>query len=532
MPCIEYTDLGPAAVYTNSAWDLIDRRAQRTPEAIIAVDDQGQRICFAEFRDRAEHVAAGMHSRGIGANSVVSWQLPTWIDSLVLAAALARLDAVQNPIIPLLREREVGFIVRQLGSDLLIVPSVWRGHDFAAMAHAIGTQTPGLRVFLADRGGLPTGDPSTLPAPPDPAASALAPIRWVLYTSGTTADPKGAQHTDASLMHSAYGMCERMQMTSADRNAIAFPVTHIGGLTLLFGDLIVGSASILLETFTDEGISVLAHEGVTLAGSGTPFNLAYLRVQAARGQGSPLFPRVRAFPGGGSSRSAEMHQWLKDAFGAGLLSGYGLTETGFLAFAHIDDPDPAKADTEGKAYPGCELRLVDADGNEVAAGQEGEICARGPMIMRGYVDSTLDAAFDDSGFFHTGDLGVLNEQGFLRITGRLKEVIIRKGENISAVEIENTLNEHSAVRECAVIGLPDPTTGERACAVVVLSDPHALLTLDELRSYLRQQGLSLHKMPEQLEIVTALPKNATGKVTKRVLQADFADDSPAQIARI
>jgi cyclohexanecarboxylate-CoA ligase len=497
----------------------VEQRAARTPDALIAIDDRGERITFGEFRDRAEVVAAGLHHMGINEDSVVSWQLPTWLESLVLAAALARLAAVQNPIIPLNREREVGFIVKQLRADLLIVPSTWRGFDFAQMAAGIQQVNPGLKVLVSDR-MLPAGDPSTLPPPP--VADEDPPIRWVLYTSGTTADPKGARHTDVSLMHSAYGMCERMQMTAADRNAIAFPVTHIGGLTLLFGDLIVGSASILLETFTDAGIAVLAREGVTLAGSGTPFNLAYLRAQRDQPD-RPLFPAVRAFPGGGSSRPPELNRQMRDVFGVGILSGYGLTETGFLAFAHIDDPAEAVETTEGRAYPGCEIRLVDGVGSPVPAGVEGEICARGPMIMRGYVDDNLDTAFDADGYFHTGDLGILDASGYLSITGRLKEIIIRKGENISALEVENLMHSHPAVGECAVIGLPDPTTGERACAVVVLAPQSMTLTLDQLREHLRARGLSMHKIPEQLEIVDFLPKNATGKVTKRVLQAQFAD---------
>ena len=349
MPSNQDPDSG--FLRANSFWALVEARTSLTPDALLAVDDRGRRTTFADYRRLAELTAAGLHSRGIGAGSVVSWQLPTWIESLVLAGALARLGAVQNPIIPLNREREVSFMVRQLESDLLIVPSVWRGFDFAAMAESIRADVAGLDVLVLDE-ELPQGEPSTLPAPILDQGSAT---RWVLYTSGTTADPKGAKHSDATLLHTAYGMSERMHMDSSDRNAIAFPVTHIGGMTLLFGNLAVGSGSVLLETFTPEGIEVLDREGVTLAGSGTPFNLAYLKAQEDAGE-RRLFSRVKAFPGGGSSRPPWMHERLTKAFGgAGLLSGYGLTETGFLAFADLEDPDAAKVLTEGRAYPGCEL---------------------------------------------------------------------------------------------------------------------------------------------------------------------------------
>jgi acyl-CoA synthetase (AMP-forming)/AMP-acid ligase II len=508
-------------------WSLLQARVDATPDALLAVDDRGRRTTFAEYQHLAEVAAAGLTQRGVGPGSTVSWQLPTWTESLVLAGALARLGAVQNPIIPLNRQREVAFMVDQLSSDLLVVPSVWRGFDFEDMAESIQAEVDGLGVLVLDQ-GLPEGDPSTLPPPILDQGSAT---RWVLYTSGTTADPKGAQHSDATLLHSAYGMSERMHMGPADRNAIAFPVTHIGGLTLLFGNLAAGSASILLETFTPEGIEVLDREGVTLAGSGTPFNLAYLKAQQEAGQ-RRLFPSVKAFPGGGSSRPPWMHQRLTDAFdGAGLLSGYGLTETGFLAFADLDDPDDAKALTEGRAYPGCELRIVDDSGHGVPPGVEGEICARGPMVMSGYVDATLDDAFDEEGYFHTGDLGILDEDGFLRITGRLKEIIIRKGENISALEVETLLATHPDVLEVAVVGLPDDETGERACAVVVPADAAHAPDLPTLAAHLLAAGLSRHKVPEQLEVVDTLPRTATGKVTKRFLQERFAGPQ-TNIARV
>lgn len=516
------------ALLATTAWELVARRAECDADGLLCVDDRGRRTTFGEFAGWAERVAGGFLGLGVGPGSVVSWQLPTWTESLVLAAALARLGAVQNPIIPLNREREVSFMVGQLGSALLVTPATWRGFDYAEMAREVRRYQPGLELLVVD-GPLPEGDPARLPPPPE--ADSADETRWVLFTSGTTADPKGARHSDRSLLHSAYGMCQRMHMTAADRNAIAFPFTHIGGLTLLFADLAVGSASILLETFTPEGIETLSREGVTLAGSGTPFNLAYLEAQRRQPE-RRIFPRIRAFPGGGSSRPPDLHRELTETFGAGLLSGYGLTETGFLAFADLDDPEPAKAVTEGRAYPGCELRIVDEEGRPLPAGSEGEICARGPMVMSGYVDPSLDTAFDEDGFFHTGDLGVLDADGFLTITGRLKEIIIRKGENISALEVENLLATHPAIREVAVIGLPDDQAGERACAVVVPKDGVEAPTLEEIGRHLTSLGLSRHKIPEQLEIVDVLPRTATGKVTKRVLQKRYSSASQRNIARL
>jgi acyl-CoA synthetase (AMP-forming)/AMP-acid ligase II len=318
-------------------------------------------------------------------------------------------------------------------------------------------------------------------------------------------------------------MSARMHAVPADRIAIAFPFAHIGGLALFFVNLLVGCSSILVDQFGDEGIETLARHGVTLAGSGTPFNLAYLRAQRQAGS-RRIFPAVRAFPGGGSTRPPGLHRQMQEVFGAGILSGYGLTETGFLAMADIDDPDEALATTEGRPYPDSELRIVDPVGRLCDRGQEGEICARGPMVMAGYSDRALDSAFDSAGFFHTGDLGRIDSEGFLHLTGRIKDIIIRKGENISAREVEEILNEHPGIEESAVIGVPDPDTGERCCAVVVPSHGASDPTLVEIGGYLRDAGLSVYKIPERLEVVDSLPKNASGKITKHVLIRQFTAD--------
>lgn len=506
--------------HRGSCWALIERRAAATPDRLFATDERGRELSFAGLRDAALAVAAGLADLGVGPGSTVSWQLPTWLETLTLSAALCRLGAVQNPMIPFLRSREVGFIVDQLQTDLLVVPESWRGFDHAGMAEELAADRPGLRTFVVRDRQLPAADPARIAASPpeDPTRPA-----WVLYSSGTTAQAKGAKHSDASLLASATAMAQRMHMTPDDRNAIAFPCAHIGGLAWMLSDLLVGCASVLVETFDDDGIDVMSRTGVTLAGSGTPFNLAYLRYKEAHPDRAVL-PAVRAFPGGGATRPPDLHARMKAAFnGAGILSGYGMTEAGFLTMADVNDPDSALAETEGRAYDVVDLRILRADGSEAAAGEVGEICVRGPMVMSGYVDPALDAAFDADGYFHTGDLGTLDAAGYLRVTGRLKDMLIRKGENISCPEIEALLDSHPAVAECAVIGLPDPDVGERCCAVVVPADPGHPPDLTAICSHLRAAGLATFKLPERLEITAALPKNASGKVAKYLLRERFGD---------
>jgi acyl-CoA synthetase (AMP-forming)/AMP-acid ligase II len=236
-----------------------------------------------------------------------------------------------------------------------------------------------------------------------------------------------------------------------------------------------------------------------------------------------LFPAVRAFPGGGAAKPPELHREIRrEMGGAGIVSGYGLTECPIVVMNSIRDPDDKLAHSEGRATPGVRIKVVRSDGTLAAAGEEGEIRVRGPQLCLGYLDPTLNAAaFDEQGFFLTGDLGQLDAAGFLSITGRLKDVIIRKGENISAKEIEDLLYRHPKVRDAAVVGLPDPRSGERACAVVVCGEDR--LGFDEMVGFLREQKLMLQKIPEQLEVVDELPRNPTGKVLKHELRQRFAD---------
>jgi len=367
----------------------------------------------------------------------------------------------------------------------------------------------GLDVLVVDR-ALPDGNPSALPPPPPvPSAPADLPTAWIFYTSGTTADPKGARHTDATIAAAAVAMNLALDLRAADRSALVFPFTHIGGITWLFSSLMTGCANICLERFDPaEAVAVLSREEVTLAGSGTPFHLAYLEAQR-RQPGTPIFPAVRAFPGGGAPKPPQLHYDVKKELGGvGIVSGYGLTECPILAMGAVGDPDDKLAGTEGRTSPGVELRIAD-----------GELRVKGPQLFRGYVDASLDAeAFDEQGYFRTGDLGVVDDEGFVAITGRLKDVIIRKGENISAKEVEDLLYRHPKVADVAVIGLPDPALGERCCAVVASKDGSDPLAFSEMVDFLKNEGLTIQKVPEQLELVDVVPRNPTGKTLKHELR--------------
>ncbi|MCC7075632.1 MAG: AMP-binding protein [Acidimicrobiia bacterium] len=508
--------------------ELVGRRAETTPDAVFLTDEEGRDMTFLEYRDAVEVAAAGLHAEhGVGEGTVVCWQLPTWIEAAVMVSALSRLGAVQNPLVPIYRERECGFIARQLRPSLVICPSTWRGFDHAAM-HAGIAAASGLdfEILVADR-TLPAGDPATLPPPPPPPGTpADAPVRWYFYTSGTTSDPKGARHTDVTVMHGGRVNAECIAMTVADTEVLVFPFTHIAGANILCSALFTGARLALVEAFRDPNdvADLVKREQVTIVAGATPIHQAFVTLDRSRKREN-LFGTARIFPSGGAPIPPALHYELKQiSDNDGIISGYGLTEAPLLTMNRVTDTDEQKAQTEGRPTTGVTLRIVTRDGDVAVPGTdtEGEIRAKGPQVMRGYVDASLDAdGFDADGWFRTGDLGIEDADGYVRITGRLKDVIIRKGENISAVEVENVLYTHQRVAEVALIGLPDPATGERACAVVAAAPGTEPITFEEMQAHCRENGLMMQKIPEQLEVVDALPRNTAGKVMKQDLRARF-----------
>jgi acyl-CoA synthetase (AMP-forming)/AMP-acid ligase II len=466
-------------------------------------DERDRRLSFGECRARAERIAAGLHALGIAADTPVTWQLPTRIESVLLSLALARLGAVQNPILPLYREREVGAVLRETRARWLAVPGSFRGFDHAAMARKLRADAGGAFEILDAGDALPEADPATLPPPPADADA----VRWLYTTSGTTAAPKCARHTDATLIAGGTGLALALEAGPDDVGSIAFPYTHIGGPDYLVMLLLRGMSAVLLESFVPEpALAVFRRHAVTLSGGSTAFYLAFLAEQRKR-PGEKLLPSLRALAGGGAPKPPEVFWQVRRELGVPILHGYGMTECPMIASGTPADSDEQLANTDGRPVHGCEVRVVD-----------GEIRVRGPMLAKGYTDPALTAeAFDADGFFATGDLGHVRADGHVVLTGRKKELIIRKGENISPREIEDLLQTHPSVGAVAVIGLPDRERGERVCAVVETRPGAAPLDLAALVAHCRRAGLMTQKIPEQLEVVDALPRNATLKILKHVL---------------
>ncbi|KQX59308.1 MULTISPECIES: AMP-binding protein [unclassified Streptomyces] len=488
---------------SGTLWELVERRAELTPGRPVLL--QGDRVLtFGGLRERAERCAAGLYAMGVRPGTVVAWQLPTRIETAVLSFALARLGAVQTPVIPFYRDKEVGFALRESEAEFFAVPGVWRGFDHTGMARRLGA-----RGIFEAYDDLPDGDPAVLPPPPSSGTD----VRWIYWTSGTTSDPKGVLHTDRSLLAGGSCLAHALRLTAEDVGSMAFPYAHIAGPDYTVMLLLYGFPAVMFEQFAlPDALDEYRRHGVTVAGGSTAFYAMFLAEQRKR-PGEPVIPTLRLLAGGGAPKPPEIYHAVRKELGCQLTHGYGMTEVPMITMGDPEDTSENLATTEGRPPAGMEIRITGS----------GEVRLRGEAVCRGYLDpAQTAAAFDEDGFLITGDVGHLTPGGHLVLTGRIKDIIIRKGENISAKEIEDLLHEHPDVGDAAVIGLPDTERGERVCAVVEQPPGAAPLALPQLTAFLREAGLSVHKLPEQLEVVDALPRNETlRKVLKYRLREQF-----------
>ncbi len=500
-------------------WEMLERRVDATPDRMMLVDEHGRRQTWAEFSGWVQRVAAGLAELGIRRGDVVAWQLPTRMETIALSIALSRLSVVQSPIIHLYREREVGSLLRTTGARWFFTPGVWKGFDYDAMARSIN----GSFVIINGYCDLAEGDPSALPPPPDAVAGDGDEIRWLYSTSGTTSEPKVVLHTDATLIAGGTGIAIALDPQDDEIGSVTYPYAHIGGPDFLVMMLRTGLPAVLVETFSPaETYPLLRRHGVNMYGGSTAHYLALVNHIAQTGQ-HPV-PTLTRMSGGGAPKPPELYWRVKEQSGVLVHHGYGMTECPMIANASPYDTDEQRANTDGKPVHECELLIVDEHEAPVATGVDGNILVRGPMLAKGYLRPEQTAeSFRPDGYFRTGDRGHLRPDGHIVITGRTKELIIRKGENLSPREIEDVLMSHPTVGAIAVIGLPDADRGERVCAVVETAPDAEPITFQAMAQHCRDAGLMTQKIPEQLEIIEALPRNPTLKILKRELIERFAE---------
>ena len=489
--------------------------AQHTPDRVVIVD-AGHRITSAQLHEHAVALAGNLLSR-MPVGSVVSFMLPNWHEAAVVYLGATLAGMVVNPILPSLRDHELTFILDDVDSRMIFIPESFREYDYAAMLQRVTDRLATAPEVVVVRG--PGHTPySTMLSPVStglPRLDADA-VRMVLYTSGTTGRPKAVLHSHNSL-HALIQQIGRYWLVDpGDTFLVPSPIAHIGGSIYAFEcPLLLGTTAVLMDRWdADDAVSLMAAEHCTHMAGATPFLTQLLT--AAR-QASTRLPDLKVFICGGASVPPSLIRSAADYFDNAVLTRvYGSTEVPVttVGVTSADDADHA-ADTDGRAGI-ADIRLVD-----------NEIRARGPQMLIGYRDPADNAdAFDDDGFFRTGDLGSWVDHDYLVVTGRAKDLIIRNGENISPKEIEDLLVTMPSIAEIAIVGIPDPLTGERACAVVV-PGPGSPPDIAELRAELSAHGVAMFKVPEQIAIWDALPRNDAGKVLKHLIRQSLMEEQPS-----
>jgi len=511
--------------------DLIDAHvaaaARKFPDA-VAVIDASTRITYRELEESIGAVAAHLAGLGIGAGEAVSWQLPNWHEALILHHAVLRLGAVSNPIIPIYRQREVGYILRQARSRVVVVPETFRNFDYPAMLAGLRPGLPDLRhVVVARSADRRETAPATeaggqLPfeellrwdgeAPPAVERSPDDPM-LLMFTSGTTADPKGVLHTHNTLDYECRSIIDVYGLRPDDVVWMPSPVTHITGL--LYGlqlPAMLGTRVVLQDIWDPAAaLRLIEAERCSFTVAATPFlhGLVHHPDLASYDVSS-----LRVFACGGADVPPGLIRQAELRLGTTATRVYGSTEFPTLSTSPPGAPEDKRAGTDGQAIGGAEYRIVGDSGADLPAGETGELLVRGPEMFPCYLTvADNEDAFTAGSWFRTGDLAAADADGYVSIQGRKKDIILRGGENISATEVENLLFEHPAVREVAVVAMPDPVLTERACAFIV-PVPGTSPTLADVTEYLAGKQLARQKLPERVEIVTELPKTQSGKVQK------------------
>lgn len=502
--------------------DALAQETDRAPDRVLLVDGETRLTC-RELHSAA-HALAGAMSQKMPAGSVVSFMLPNWHEAAVVYLAAALAGMVVNPILPSLRDAELTFILSDSDSRMLFAPQRFRGHDYAAMLTRVTAALAEPPEVVLVRASGPAAGTDYRALTDHPRAVSLPPVDpdavlLLLYTSGTTGRAKGVLHSHNSINALIAQLGRHWLMEPGATFLVPSPIAHIGGSIYAFeAPLLLRTTAVLMDSWDAEAaVALMRAEHCTHVAGATPF-LAQL-LAAARRAGTRL-PDLKLFVCGGAAVPASLIREAADYFdGAAVTRVYGSSEVPVTTVGAVGAHERAyAADTDGRAGI-ADIKLVAHRG---APDGEGEIYVRGPQMLVGYRRSEdAQGCFDAEGYFATGDLGRWVDDEYLLVTGRLKDVIIRNGENISAREVEDILIGHPGIAEIAVVGVPDERTGERACAVIVPAGGTGP-DVAELRELLTAQGVAVFKAPEQVEIWDELPKNDAGKVVKQRIRAVLA----------
>ena len=506
--------------------DYLDEAVRKSPDRVAIVDrnsmtGQRTRLTYAELDERVERIAHGLTALGIGPRDVVSFQLPNWWEFTALHLACLRIGAVTNPLMPIFRERELSFMLGLTESKIFIVPRSFRGFDHAALGRRLKSEIPTLRHVLVVGGEGDEAFESLLAR--KPAASGAAPafansrtgandVIQILFTSGTTGEPKAVMHTSNTLVFDVLAYIRQLGLTPDDIALMSSPLAHLTGFLVgLMVPIVLGTKTVLQDIWQpEEAATLIAEEGATFTMATTPFLLDLTETAERR---PDTVASLRKFVVGGAPIPRVLARRAATVLGATITPVWGMTEIGVATGTKLEDGPEKIFETDGCALPHFEIRVVDAEGREVPPDEEGRLLSRSPSTFVGYLKRPEWYCCDAEGWLDSGDLARMSADGYIRITGRSKDIIIRGGENIPVAEIENLIYRHSAVLEVAVVGMPDERLGERGCAFVTLRE-NTNITLPELVTFLSEARMAKQYHPERLEILPELPKTPSGKIQK------------------
>lgn len=508
--------------------DYWQQTARAMPDKIAVVDNHGASYTYSALDHAASCLANWMLAKGIESGDRIAFQLPGWCEFTVIYLACLRIGAVSVPLLPSWREAELVWVLNKCQAKMFFAPTLFKQTRPVDLILPLQNQLPQLQQIVGvDKLAPATSSLSLSQIIADNTSLTTAitthgdELAAVLFTSGTEGLPKGVMLTHNNILASERAYCARLNLTWQDVFMMPAPLGHATGfLHGVTAPFLIGARSVLLDIFTpDACLALLEQQRCTCMLGATPF--VYDLLNVLEKQPADL-SALRFFLCGGTTIPKKVARECQQR-GIKLLSVYGSTESSPHAVVNLDDPLSRFMHTDGYAAAGVEIKVVDDARKTLPPGCEGEEASRGPNVFMGYFDEPeLTArALDEEGWYYSGDLCRMDEAGYIKITGRKKDIIVRGGENISSREVEDILLQHPKIHDACVVAMPDERLGERSCAYVVLKAPHHSLSLEEVVAFFSRKRVAKYKYPEHIVVIEKLPRTASGKIQKFLLRKDI-----------
>lgn len=508
--------------------DYWQQTARAMPDKIAVVDNHGASYTYSALDHAASCLANWMLAKGIESGDRIAFQLPGWCEFTVIYLACLKIGAVSVPLLPSWREAELVWVLNKCQAKMFFAPTLFKQTRPVDLILPLQNQLPQLQQIVGvDKLAPATSSLSLSQIIADNTSLTTAitthgdELAAVLFTSGTEGLPKGVMPTHNNILASERAYCARLNLTWQDVFMMPAPLGHATGfLHGVTAPFLIGARSVLLDIFTpDACLALLEQQRCTCMLGATPF--VYDLLNVLEKQPADL-SALRFFLCGGTTIPKKVARECQQR-GIKLLSVYGSTESSPHAVVNLDDPLSRFMHTDGYAAAGVEIKVVDDARKTLPPGCEGEEASRGPNVFMGYFDEPeLTArALDEEGWYYSGDLCRMDEAGYIKITGRKKDIIVRGGENISSREVEDILLQHPKIHDACVVAMPDERLGERSCAYVVLKAPHHSLSLEEVVAFFSRKRVAKYKYPEHIVVIEKLPRTASGKIQKFLLRKDI-----------